>query len=90
MCNCIPGFQITMANSVYSCTQCPPGKFKQLQNNEPCKNWTVLDCDSTGQYAAAGTRTSDSKCVDFPLPPVNAYTVTDRPQWECNAGYEKV
>jgi hypothetical protein len=87
-CKCIPGFQITKVNLVYSCTQCPPGKFKSQIDINPCANWTTPAC-TAGQYAAGGTRTSDSGCVDFPPPPVNAYS-TGRLEWGCNAGYEMV
>ena len=88
-CQCIAGFQMTLVNSVYSCTQCPPGTYKPLLNGITCASWTkpeALGCSSS-QYAAAGTRTSDRGCVDFPLPPDNAYT--NGLGWRCNAGYEK-
>ena len=88
-CNCIPGFQMTLVNLVYSCTQCPPGTYKPLVNGNTCASWTkpeALGCSSS-QYAAAGTRTSDRECVDFPLPPDNAYT--NELGWGCNIGYEK-
>ena len=90
-CSCIKGFEMMPTNPVYTCVQCPPGKFKELWNNNPCRNWTtpaVLSCSTGGMYSTAGTRTSDSRCTMFPKPPVNAYT--DGLGWSCNAGYEKV
>ena len=90
ICQCIPGFQVTLVNSVYSCTQCPQGKYKSLLNGNTCTDWTTstaLGCSSS-QYAAAGTRTSNSGCVDFSLlPPVNAFM--NGQGWSCNVGYEK-
>jgi hypothetical protein len=80
---------MTLVNLVYSCTQCPPGTYKPLVNGNTCASWTkpeALGCSSS-QYAAAGTRTSDRECVDFPLPPDNAYT--NELGWGCNIGYEK-
>lgn len=90
-CSCIKGFEMMPTNPVYTCVQCPPGKFKESWNTDLCRNWTtpaVLSCSTGGMYSTAGTRTSDSRCTMFPKPPVNAYT--DGLGWSCNAGYEKV
>jgi hypothetical protein len=87
-CLCIAGFEMTPTTPVYSCVQCQPGKYKAFWNADLCINWTTPDCSASGKYSTTGTRTSDRICIDFPKPPVHAYS--NGLGWNCNAGYEKV
>jgi hypothetical protein len=85
-CMCKAGFQMEDKK----CVQCPPGTFRDIENNQLCQPWADT-CPDKGQFMVKGTRFRDSECISYPaVAPKNARINYVSMGWECNAGYQSM